>query len=277
MPHRIGDLFKETCKKLIPISGDLSEREAELIIEDVLNLSRNNLYTNFNSFITTAQFECINKITKERLSGIPLAHALGSVYFHSKKFIVSKEVLIPRPDTETLIEVVLKNEVSKTCHFIDIGTGSGNIAETLCTIMPAWQSLAVDISEPSLHIAKTNCSTHVTLVCSDRLSSIKKGTTFDFIVCNPPYISKSEMKKLEISVSEHEPAVALYGGKDGLDFYRYLAVYGKNFLKENGWIYCEIGFLQCKACTAIFKDAGWKNIAISNDLASRPRVINAQK
>jgi release factor glutamine methyltransferase len=277
MPHRIGALFKKIRKQLRPVSGDLSDREAEIILEDVLDLSRSTLLSRFNSLVNSTQFELINTITKKRLSGIPLAHALGSAYFHSKKFTVSRDVLIPRPDTEILIEVVLQNESSEFCRFIDIGTGSGNIAETLCTSMPKWQTIAVDISEPSLQIAKTNCSKQVNLVCSDKLSAIKSCITFDFIVCNPPYISKREMGKLESSVSEYEPAIALYGGEDGLDFYRYLAKHTKNFLKVGGYIYCEIGFTQGETCTTIFKNAGWKNMSISSDLANRPRIIKAHK
>ncbi len=272
----VGQMFQETCKHLQPVSKDLSHKEAELIFEDVLNISRSTLYTSFNTNISQAQYELIKNIIKRRLSGKPLAHVLGSIYFHSKSFFISKEALIPRPDTEILIEEVLKNETSKTCRFIDIGTGSGNIAESLCYNQPQWKAIAIDISGPSLQLAKKNCSERINLLCCDKLSAINKQATFDFIVTNPPYISKMEMINLEASVIDYEPSIALYGGEDGLDFYRYLAIQGKVFLRKAGWIYCEIGLLQGETCTAIFNNAGWKNISISHDLASRPRIIKAQ-
>lgn len=277
MPHQLETLFRETCKQLFPVSGSLSQREAELIFEDVLHISRSTLYTSFDRIVSQTLYEEIQHHIKKRLTGKPLAYVLGTTYFHSKKYKVSKEALIPRPDTETLIEEVLRNETCKTCRFLDIGTGSGNIAESLCYGRPRWKAIATDIFGPSLKLAACNCCDRITLLCCDKLTAIKKQSSFDFIVTNPPYISKEEMEQLEDSVIDYEPEHALCGGEDGLDFYRYLAAHGKDYLKTEGAIYCEIGFLQEEACVAIFSSTGWKNISITHDLASRPRVITAKK
>jgi release factor glutamine methyltransferase len=111
-------------------------------------------------------------------------------------------------------------------------------------------------------------------VCSDLFTSIKK-TGYDFIVSNPPYVSEDEMKELDPSVSRYEPHKALWGGKDGMDFYRYLSAEGKKVLKPGGRIYCEIGYSQGEKSGIIFSEASWSNIKILNDLTSRPRVVMA--
>lgn len=277
MPHQIGELFKTIHKQLSPVSRDLADRDAEKIIEHVLGINRTQIYTNLKRIISEKDYTDIIKLTKQRLTGVPLPYVTGYAYFYTKKFFVSQEVIIPRPDTEALIEIVLRNETDNNCNFIDVGTGSGIIADTLVDVRPSWHAIAVDISIPALKIAKANCSERVLLFCNDKLSAIKNLPVFDFIVSNPPYISKMEMQKLDHSVSDYEPHIGLYGGEDGLDFYHYLAQNGKPFFKNNGRIYCEIGATQDKDVAKIFQDSGWVSISIHNDLASRPRIIMACK
>ncbi len=277
MSLTLSDIFQKLKIQLSSHSPELSAKHAEQIIEQVLHISRNKLYLNPKFPINRIQENTINDLTRKFISGIPLPYVLGSTYFYSKKFLVSQEVLIPRPDTESLVELVLKYENTDFCCFADIGTGSGNIAEVLCDLKPNWHSIAIDISEISIRIAKKNCSHHISLLCCDTLSAIKEGKIFDFIVSNPPYIAEKEMEELDESVLKYEPALALYGGKDGLNFYRNLAQDCKSYLKENGTLYCEIGATQHNAAVNIFKEAQWQNISIHYDLAKRPRVIKAQK
>lgn len=277
MPHHIEDLLKEIREQLSPVSKELAGRDAEQIIEHVLGASRSQIYTNVKRNISEEEYNDILKLAKQRTTGIPLPYVLGFAYFYSKKFYLSQEVVIPRPDTETLIEIILKNETSDWCQFIDMGTGSGIIAETLVNERPAWQAAAADLSIPALKTAKRNCSEKVLLFCNDKLSAVKSFPVFDFIVSNPPYISKAEMEELDRSVTHYEPFMGLYGGEDGLDFYRYLAHNSKRFLKSSGRIYCEIGAAQGKSIKKIFRDSGWVDISIHNDLAYRPRVIMACK
>lgn len=276
MPVLLGTLFHEIRKQLSPVSQELAERDTEQICEQVLHLSRSDVYLNFSLPIDDSQIKKIKALTNKRVTGIPLPYVLGNAFFYSKKFIVTPDVLIPRPDTEILIETILKKERPESRTFIDIGTGSGIIAEVLTDHRPNWQAIAIDISIPALKIAKKNCSDRVRLLGCDKLSAIKSNTPVDFIVSNPPYISQHEMDNLDCSVKEYEPGVGLYGGKDGLDFYRYLANQGKYYLKNKSCLYCETGATQHTSVTKIFKEAGWQNIAITNDLAKRPRVITAQ-
>jgi release factor glutamine methyltransferase len=276
MANRVGHILRESARRLHPVSGDLSQREAELILENVLNTTRAALYTDNSIAVETKQSELIENIVEKRLAGKPLAHILGSVYFHSKKFTITGDVLIPRPDTETLIEEVLQTETKNPRLFLDMGTGSGNIAETLCMLRPEWKAVATDLSEAALRVARSNCCASVNLLCSDKLCALKEQALFDFIVSNPPYISAEEIKTLDPAVVDHEPSLALYGGEDGLDYYHYLANNSKKFLKRGGHIYCEIGFSQASACRKLFHNAHWKDIKISPDLAARPRVISCR-
>ncbi len=276
MPVLLGTLFHKIRKQLSPVSQELAERDTEQICEQVLRLSRSDLYTNFSLPIDDLQIEEIKALTNKRVTGIPLPYVLGNAFFYSKNFIVTPDVLIPRPDTEIIIETILKKELPESKTFIDIGTGSGIIAEVLTDNRPNWQAIAIDISIPALKIAKKNCSDRVQLLGCDKLSAIKSDTQVNFIVGNPPYISQHEMDNLDFSVKEYEPVVGLYGGKDGLDFYRYLANQGKYYIKNKSCLYCEIGATQHASVIKIFEEAGWHTIAINNDLANRPRVITAQ-
>jgi release factor glutamine methyltransferase len=215
-------------------------------------------------------------VISRRLTREPLPYILGSAFFHSKEFLVSNAVLIPRPDTEVLVEEVLEIEPEGPLFFLDVGTGSGAISESLARQRPQWKGVGLDISVMALKIARTNCSVQIGLVCGDLFSALKTGRHFDFIVCNPPYISEKEMAELDPSVRNFEPMSALFGGTDGLDFYRALAEKSEALLKKKGRIYCEIGYAQGEAVRKIFFDQGWKNILQFPDLAGRPRVIIAQ-
>ena len=271
----IGIQFRKVYHQLLPVSQNLAQHDTERIFEHVLNISRSELYLRFNVAIPANHLKQIQNLVTQRLSGLPLEYVLKYSCFYSNKFMVSTDVLIPRPETEILIEIVCENKKDKHCCFIDFGTGSGIIAETLIEKNDTWKAVAVDISFPALKIAKQNCSRKIGLLCSDRLHSLKPGQLFDFIVSNPPYISRKEMELLDKSVIDFEPHQALYGGVEGLDFYIYLAKNGVYYLKKNGSIFCEIGSDQESKVTRIFKDSGWNDITIYYDLAKRPRVLKA--
>lgn len=261
--------------KLSDAAGDLSLREAEILLQHVLNKSRSDLYLDLKAPVEKSAEKKINEYVACRARGVPLPYVLESAYFHSQEFTVSPEVLIPRPDTETLIDTIFNFEKNTFLSFIDLGTGSGNIAQTLVSQREGWHGYAIDISLKCLCIARSNCDGRVRLICCDRFSAIKPKKNFDFIVSNPPYISDLEMKKLEPGVIDNEPAIALYGGSDGLDFYRYLAENGGSLIKNGGHIYCEIGYEQADDAQKIFYNHNWEKITVEKDIAGRPRVIIA--
>ncbi len=277
MFQNLGAVFARAQKILEPVALDLAQREAECIIEHVCNIPRKKLYTQKELLIDKNSINIIDTLLNKRLTGMPLAYALGEGYFYSQQFYLSPEVLIPRPDTETIIEAILEQEPSQKQLFLDICTGSGNIATVLCRERPTWSAFACDISMASLKIAKKNCPFSVRLFCGDMITAIHHSTTFDFIVSNPPYLSKAEMTALDPSVSQWEPQQALFGGDDGLAYYRILAQSCQQILKKNGRLYCEIGYNQFESCRDLFVKAGWSDVCLYKDLGGRTRVVQVQK
>jgi release factor glutamine methyltransferase len=269
----IAECLRFIKNQLTPISGENALFEAEQMLQQGLQYSRSKLYLQRNSLISDELETNIYVWLERRKCHEPLPYILGVTYFHSKEFIVNSDVLIPRPDTEIIIEVILDTENDKKCRFLEIGIGSGAISAILLMEHPDWQCIATDVSFPALLVAKQNCPENIHLVCSDLFFSIKPETLFDFIVSNPPYISESEMAGLDASVKDFEPTIALDGGRDGLDFYRTFALQAGDFLKPRGKLYCEIGYSQHNSVSAIFSSHGWKDVKIVKDLAGRPRVV----
>jgi len=197
--YTVPNLLKEIKARLQPIAGECSLNEAEIILEHAMHCSRSDLYVMAGRVISEDQRHEIDAVVKRRLTHEPLPYILGAVHFHSKEFIVSNAVLIPRPDTEVLVEKVLEMEPEGPCSFLDVGIGSGAIAESLASRRRLWNGIGLDISEMALKIARTNCSVQIGLVCGDLFSTLKKERHFDFIVSNPPYISETEMAELDQS------------------------------------------------------------------------------
>lgn len=262
--------------KLSPLLGEYALPQAEQILESLLHISRTDLYLSGNRVLNSKFIDELNSIVQRRLTGEPLQYILGKVYFYSREFSVTKDVLIPRPDTEVLIEQVLSNEKQKRCLFADVGTGSGIISCILTEEKPDWTGIGIDISAEALKIAKSNRKTgNLHFLRADLLSSIKHLRIFDFLVSNPPYISEEDYKNLDASVRDFEPPQALYGGYDGLQFYRRLAIDSRRLLRSSSNIYCEIGYNQELMVKSIFKENGWKKIQVVKDLNNLPRVIIA--
>jgi release factor glutamine methyltransferase len=264
-------------KALQKVSGQCSLYEAEIILQQLLGCSRSELYASPRfAEIPDEMLLSIGEIINRRLSDEPLAYIIGSVYFHSTEISVTRDVLIPRPETEVLVETVLKQEQNRNLFFADIGTGSGAIAAVLLQKRQSWNAVATDISRQALAVAVRNVHDRAMLVCCDMFDALKFAAhRFDFIVCNPPYVSAKEMESLDKSVVSFEPHGALSDGNDGLDFYRVLARDAKKVLKDGGRMYCEIGCDQSKAVCEIFLSEKWDTVSIKNDLTGRPRVFTA--
>ncbi|MBD3316307.1 MAG: peptide chain release factor N(5)-glutamine methyltransferase [Chitinivibrionales bacterium] len=274
-PQQIGPTLRAIRKRLQMVAGETARYEAERILTHVLRVDRSRLYIDSSSILDDDQSEQVNRLVEKRLTGQPLAYVLGVAYFHSSEFFVSPSVLIPRPETELLVETILEKESDSECVFLDMGTGTGAIASVLVRTRHRWRAVAVDSSSEAISVARRNCPAAVGLVRMDRLEAISGGSAFDFVASNPPYISAEEMEHLEANVAEFEPHSALYGGLDGMDFYRYLARYASRHLKEGGRLYCEIGASQAESVGAILHGEGWKEVHVSSDLAGRDRIVRA--
>lgn len=246
--------------------------EAQLLAAKVLDKNRSWVLAHSEEVISPLEF---NLFLRRRLTNEPLAYILESREFYGRIFKVEKGVLIPRQETETLIDAALFNlPINQHVMVLDIGTGSGCIAITLKLERPSLEVLAVDISEEALEIAKENAQTlgaELKFLLSDGLSEIPEEIKFDCIVSNPPYIEEKSVLPTEISL--FEPKFALYGGSDGLDFYRRFAMEVKSYLKPEGLFLVEVGDHQAEDVRKIYEEERWKTIQISKDLDGMPRVI----
>jgi release factor glutamine methyltransferase len=208
----------------------------------------------------------------QRIEGKPTQQITGKQEFYGREFRVTPDVLIPRPETEHLIEAALELGLTSDSGIIDVGTGSGCIAGTLAAETQA-RVFATDISSAALKVAQQNAPS-VTFVECDLLSSIRDAS-FDLVVSNPPYVALDDQHTIQREVREHEPAVALYGGPDGLDVYRRLIPEASRVLKPGGWLLLEIGYTQAEHVSGMLNS--WDKVEVRHDLAGLPRVVMARR
>jgi release factor glutamine methyltransferase len=271
----VSETLHSLEQQLRPVSADYAMVEAEVVLEHLLNCTRSQLYLIGADEVSAETGAAIRRIAARRMRREPLPYILDSAFFYTREFTVTPDVLIPRPDTEALVEAVLAGEDAAPRRVVDVGTGAGVLAAIFQEQRPAWRMFATDISRPALRIARENCGRSIPLVCGDMLSFIKELPLFDVLVSNPPYVSRDEFSRLEPDVTDYEPRVALDGGPDGLRYYRVLASDAGPRLTPGGRIYCEIGFSQKESACEIFARHGWREIRIVSDNAGRPRVLQA--
>jgi len=273
----VSELLIDIRRRLSQVFDDstLADNEAVSIISQSIGITKERIYLDSSICIDTNDIDRINTIVERRLRGEPLQYIFGKAYFYDREFFVNRDVLIPRPDTETLVDTVINTEKKRPAMFIDIGTGSGILAAVLTAHCTDWTAVAVDISFKALQTASRNLNNNIYLICGDMLGAIKPDKRFDFIVSNPPYISSPQMKMLDKSVIDYEPSIALRGGEDGLDYYRMISARAKIYLKDTGRIYLEIGFDQGESVPNILYNDGWTDVAVVKDLAGRDRVAVA--
>jgi release factor glutamine methyltransferase len=219
-------------------------------------------------------------LIERRLNLEPIAYIIGHKDFWKQTYKVSSDVLIPRPETELFIEIILdklQQQKNEQLHILDLGTGSGCIILSLLSELKNSFGVAVDISQKALHIAKANAkdqqlTSRVKFIQSNWFDALNMRETFDIIVSNPPYISKNEWQSLDINVRNFEPSSALTDAKDGLQNYKIIAENAKNFLNPSGFMLLEIGYNQSTAVKNIFKDNDYK-VEYHKDIQGIKRVI----
>ncbi len=247
--------------------------DAEFLISHAIGLNRLELYLNFDMPVEESEREKIKSFILRRANHEPLQYIVGETEFYGYKIQVDSSVLIPRPETERLVEIILKDENPKT--ILEIGTGSGAIAIALAKNLPDSGIIATDISSEALKTAKKNIEYHnlknITLIKSDLFNSVEGK--FDIIVSNPPYISKEEYNNLDIEIKNYEPKEALLAESEGIFFYEKILEKSKKHLMENGKIFFEIGYNQAKKIELIAKKMGFTNVVIKKDYNDYDRYI----
>lgn len=274
----------ETAVRQLDASGVGSPRmNAEVLLMFTLSCDRAYLYAHSDRELTAEEMERYQQALAERARGVPSQYITGHQEFWGLDLLVTPAVLIPRPETEHVVEAVLdlvkRYEVQRP-HIVDVGTGSGCIALALASELPQAGIDAVDVSCAALEIARANAarlqlSRRIRFGQSDLLSAFAEVPAFDFIVSNPPYVGECEADKVQREVRKFEPKIAVFGGPEGLDIVRCLAPQAHSRLKPGGWLLMEIGFSQEQAVLALLQS--WSEVQSIPDLQGIPRVVAARK
>ena len=276
----IRDAIVEYSKQLDIIS-DTPRLDVEILLQKALGgVDRLYIHLNLSEELEIEQEEIFLRFIEERLKGRPIAYIVNNREFMGLDFYVKEGVLIPRPDTEILVEEIIELCKDKDdLDILDIGTGSGAITVSLAKYIEKSRLTSLDISEIALEIAKKIAKSNgvidkINFIKSDLFQQIV-GTNlkFDIIVSNPPYIRKRDIDELHTQVKDYEPYNALEGGIDGLDFYRNITEQSKNYLKPGGILAYEVGHDQAEEVVKIMQNNGYNKIYIKKDLQGIDRVV----
>ncbi len=276
----IRDIIIKYSEELKEIS-DTPRLDVELILQKSLgDVDRIYIHINLNKELSNEEYDLFLSMIKDRINGRPVAYIVGNREFMGLDFFVKEGVLIPRSDTEALVEEIIELCKNKDkVEILDIGTGSGAITVSLAKYIEKSTVKSLDISDIPLEVGKKNAINNgvdnkIEFIKSDLFSSIKdKNIKFDVIVSNPPYIPKKDMDTLHTQVKDYEPYNALEGGIDGLDFYRDITEQSKCYLKEDGILAYEVGHDQAKDVSEIMKDNGYTKIYTKKDIQGIDRVV----
>jgi len=285
MKYRKGVSLRELYhqgREVIRQSGmDNPELEASLLLAKALSIEAKDIYAHPERQLGPEEVEEFNRLLERRIRREPMAYILGEKEFYSRSFTVTPDVLIPRPETEILVEEALKILENFTSPWIiDVGTGSGCIAVTLGCERRDARIFATDISYEALLVARENSDRHgvsqgVSFICSDLLGCFK-DESFDLVVSNPPYVKGSDYPGLDREVRDYEPKLSLLGGEEGIDYIKEIVLQSKTVLKKGGWCIIEVGVNQSGRVTEMFEEAGFKDISLTRDLSGIERVIKGK-
>lgn len=253
--------------------------DAWILLEHITEISRAMYYVNPKQEMNSEQKKRYEYFIEQRAKRIPLQHLTKEQEFMGLTFAVNENVLIPRQDTEILVETVLE-DLEPNMRVLDVCTGSGCILISLLKMMQEGRGqdtikgIGIDISKEALEVAEENARKHNTeaiFVQSDLFENVEG--MYDVIVSNPPYIKTKEIEQLEDEVKLHDPMIALDGKEDGLYFYRKIIKESRKYLKKNGKLYFEIGHTQGEEVKTLMEEAGFSNVKIKKDLAGLDRVV----
>ena len=276
-------LIKWTTNYFSGKSINTPRLDAELLLAKILNMDRTRLYMNFDKPVLKTELSAFKELVKRRAKGEPVQYIIGYQEFWSIKMMVDPSVLIPRPDTELLVEEGTK-EISRSfakeelIEILDIGTGSGALAIAFATVLKNAHVTAVDKSDKAVMMAKKNIENHclssaITLLEGDLFDKLAEKT-FHLILSNPPYIPTKQLDNLQPEIKNYEPLSALDGGVDGLDYFKIIIPDSYDHIKSGGWLMVEHGEGQSEQVQDIFKKSGfYESIEAVKDLSGIYRVV----
>lgn len=283
----IGEALRDGVRKLESAGVPSAPLAAELLLMHILGRDRAWIYAHPEQVISSEQTSSFNSLVAARISGMPTQYLTGRQEFWGLEFEVTRDVLIPRPETEHVVEVVVARvgepRRPKPLRLADIGTGSGCIAVALAKELPAAKIWATDISTAALVVARRNAERHgvadrITFVECNLLDGVGEPQEFDLIVSNPPYIGRADAHTLPMDVRAHEPEVALFAGEDGLALYPSLIKQAAGRLASGGLFVLELGLGQFEPVSELLDASrGWTRVSAQQDLAGIVRVISAVK
>ena len=282
----LTDVLRRAAGRLRQAGVGTPRLDAEVLLMEALGWSREDLYRNPEGGLRQAQAERFESLVSRRLRAEPMAYMTGTQEFWSLDFRVTPDVLIPRPETEHLVETVAEFLASRPgpCRILEIGTGSGAVAVCLARECAEAEIWATDVSAPALDVARDNASRHgvegkIRWLRGDLFAPVQGlAERFDVLVSNPPYVPSGEIARLQPDVCDWEPALALDGGADGMDFYRRFVCEGARHLREGGLLAVEVGAEQGGAVSRLFDaEAGFHRARVRRDYAGLPRVVTAER
>lgn len=281
---KIGEALKQGVDILSKGESEINMPllDAQILLYHITGKDRAFLIAHGESILSELEIDSFFEYINKRASGFPIAYITGKKEFMGIEFLIDENVLIPRDDTEILVNCVLDiAKQYKNPKILNIGTGSGCIEVSLATYNNKTDIIGIEKYDKAINAAQKNIDRYslgkrIKLIKSDMFDMLKKNKYFDIICSNPPYITKDEMENLSVDVKEFEPYTALYGGEDGLDFYKIIAKQAKEYLTSNGFLVVEIGYMQKESVCDILIKNGYKNIICNKDLSGYDRVIKAQ-
>lgn len=282
-PWTIQRLLAWTSDYLREKSSDSPRLDAEVLLAAALNCARIDLYTRFDQIPAPAELTAFRESVKRRAAGEPVAYIVGQKEFFAISFGVTREVLIPRPETEMLVMETIdrarKHFGEKPITIVDVGTGSGNIAISLARHLPQSRILATDQSPQALEVARRNAESNllshrIEFSQGDLLQPVMDSGPFDFVVSNPPYIGTVERESLPRSVVDYEPEMALFSGEHGMEAIERLLDQARTLLNLGGWLLIEISpVISGRVRELVSSQSSWIEHSIKKDLAGLDRVL----
>lgn len=284
----IAEAIQEGARRLQAAGVSQARRTAGVLLGHVLELDRTHLLTQSNTVIDESRYQAYLCLIARRAASEPVQYILGHQEFYGLDFIVTPAVLIPRPETEFLVERVIhlaRESERRAPLIVDAGTGSGCIAVALAVNLPNASVIATDISSDAIAVARLNAARHavaarIEFLAGDLLAPLDgRGleNAVDILASNPPYVAEGRPELIQREVREWEPAAALFGGADGLRFYRRLLVDGLQVVKPGGHLVCEIGYTQLDAISELIAASGWQLLDVTHDLQGIPRTLAVKK